>query len=149
MSGGITQFDQIPLDPDPRFFTISSLTWTLPRGSLTLGFEQRFVQSFDTSDNQGVVNVLGGSASFSYQVAPRLVLAVNGSFFRNDFVQQLDRTDLVGRVGINMRYQLWRLLTLTAGYNVFDRNSDLDGNDLTTNRVFVGLSLDFSTPLPF
>ncbi len=148
VSGGITQFDQIPFGADPRFFTISSLTWTFPRGNLDLGFEQRFAQSFDTASNQGVVNVLGGSGSFSYQVAPRLVVTVNGSYFRNDFVQQLDRIDLVARVGIDIRYQIWRLLTLTAGYNFFDRNSDVD-NDLTTNRVFIGLSFGYSTPLPF
>jgi hypothetical protein len=149
LNGGITVFGQDPFDADPRFFTDSSLTWTFPRGSLRLGIQQQFVQTFDTSDDQGVVNVLGGSGSFSYQLAPRLAVAVNGSYFRNDFVQQLDRTDLVGRVGINMRYQLWQLLTLTAGYNLFDRNSDLGGNDLTTNRVFIGLSLGYSTALPF
>jgi uncharacterized protein (PEP-CTERM system associated) len=149
LNGGITVFGQDPFDADPRFFTDSSLTWTFPRGSLRLGIQQQFVQTFDTSDDQGVVNVLGGSGSFSYQLAPRLAVAINGSYFRNDFVQQLDRTDLVGRVGINMRYQLWQLLTLTAGYNLFDRNSDLGGNDLTTNRVFIGLSLGYSTALPF
>jgi len=149
LNGGITVFDQNPFAAEPRFFTDSSLTWTFPRGSLKLGIQQRFVQTFDTGDNQGVVNVLGGSGSFSYQVAPRLAVAINGSYFRNDFVQQLDRTDLVSRVGINMRYQLWRLLTLTAGYNFFDRNSDLNNNDLTRNRVFIGLSLGYSTPLPF
>ncbi len=76
-----------------------------------------------------------------------LTLSVRGSYSRVDFEEQ-DRLDLIGKLGIDIRYQLSRFLALTAGYNFFDRDSDVE-EDLTTNRVFIGLSLGFSPPLPF
>jgi hypothetical protein len=146
LTGGVQVFGLEEGDPQPRFFTDSNLVWTFPRGSLMLGFVQRFQNTFSTVDDVGVVLSTRGVGSFSYQAGPRLSLSVRGSYGRVKFQEQ-DRTDLVGRVGIDVRYRLWRNLSLTAGYNLFDRNSDVDANDLTTNRVFIGLSLALGTPI--
>ena len=107
--------------------------------------ERRFTETFSDVDNEGVVEVLRGSVSFSYQAGPRLFLSVDGYYAREDFEEQ-DRLDLINSVGVQIRYQVSRLLAFTAGYRRFDRNSDLDGSDLITNRVFIGLSLSFASP---
>lgn len=147
-TAGFQRFKESGSDPTRGFFTDSSLTWKVPRGSLTVRVERRFTESFNDIDNQGVIDVLRGSASFSYQVGPRLSFAVTGSFAREDFEEQ-DRQDLINSVSVDVRYRLTRVLFLSMGYRRFDRNSDGAGEDLTTNRVFLGLSLRFSTPLPF
>ncbi len=148
LTGGIQRFDEDDSDAEIGFATISNLTWTFPRGSLRLGVDQRFEETSDSVDNVGVVHILRGSASFAYQVGPRLDVVVNGSAAREDFEEE-DRLDMVYRVGVDIRYRLSRLFTLTAGYTRFDRDSDKGGQDLTRNRVFIGLSVGYATPLPF
>ncbi len=146
VTGGIQGFRLEDGDSDPRFFTNSHLAWTFPKGSLTVGVVNRFQNTFSTVDDVGVVLETRGFANFSYQAAPRLSLSINGSYSQVDFQEQ-NREDLVGRFRINIRYQLWRRLFLTAGYNFFNRDSDVNVNDLTTNRVFIGLSLGLSKPI--
>lgn len=133
-------------DPKPRFFTDSNLAWTFPRGTLTVGLVQRYANTFSTVNDEGVVLDTRGLGSFAYQLAPRLSFSVNGSYGRVEFQDQ-DRTDDVGRVGIDIRYQIWQNLFLTAGYTLFDRNSTVDTEDLNDQRVFIGLSLNLSTPI--
>jgi hypothetical protein len=145
-TAGAQRFDEEGSDPTIGFFTDSNLTWTFPRGQLALRVERRFTETFSDVDNEGVVEVLRGSVSFSYRAGPRLFVSVDGSYAREDFEEQ-DRLDLINSVGVQIRYQLSRLLAFTAGYQRFDRNSDLDGSDLTTNRVFIGLSLSFASPI--
>jgi len=146
VTGGIQGFRLEDDDSDPRFFTNSHLAWTFPKGNLTVGVINRYENTFSTVDDVGVVLDTRGFANFSYQAAPRLSLSIRGSYSRVDF-QEENREDLVGRLGIDIRYQLWRRLFLTAGYNLFDRDSDVRGNDLTRNRVFIGLSLGLSKPI--
>ncbi len=152
---GVQDFAQGHSRPRLGFFTDSTLRWTHPRGDLVIRAERRFVETFSTVDNVGVINVLRGSTSFSYQLGPRLGLSVVGGLSRIEFEQSSalaptgERRDLVGTFGIDARYQVLRLLALTAGYQLFIRGSDPAGNDLTTNRVFIGLSIGSSAPLPF
>ncbi|MGH7422730.1 MAG: outer membrane beta-barrel protein, partial [Candidatus Methylomirabilales bacterium] len=148
VTGGVQVFGLQEGNPKPAFSTNSDLEWTFPRGSLTLGFVQGYENTFATVDDVGVVLNTMGSGSFSYQLGPRLSFLVNGSYGRVEFQEQ-NQTDLVGRATIDLRFQLWQNLFLTAGYNFFDRNSDVDGNDLTDHRVFIGLSMGLSAPLPF
>ncbi len=146
VTGGAQVFGLAEGDPKPRFSSDSSLAWTFPRGSLTLGFVQRFENTFTTVDDVGTVLHTRGLGAFSYVVTPRLRFSVRGSYGRVEFEEQ-DRTDLVGRAAVDIRYQLWQSLFLTAGYTFFDRNSDTDANDLTDHRVFIGLSFALSTPI--
>jgi hypothetical protein len=146
LTGGIQGFGLQGGENRPAFTTNSNLAWTFPRGSLTLAVANGFQNTFTTVDDVGTVLDTRGTATFSYQAGPGLNLSVTGSYSRVEF-QEEDQTDLIGRLGINIRYQLGNL-SLNAGYNFFDRNSD-GGTDLTSNRVFIGLSVGYSTPLPF
>ena len=146
MNAGAQRFDEDDSDPTIGFFTDSNLAWIYPKGRLILRVERRFTETFSDVDNEGVVEVLRGSVSFSYQAGPRLFLSVDGSYAREDF-EERDRLDMINSVGFQIRYQLSRLLALTAGYQRFDRNSDDDDVDLVTNRVFIGLSLSFASPI--
>jgi hypothetical protein len=148
VTGGVQAFGLEEGDLEPRFFTDSSLEWTFPRGSLTLGAFQGYESTYATVDDVGVVLSTRGFGSFSYQLGPRLSLSVSGSYGREEF-QERDQTDLVGRATIDLRFQLWQNLFLTAGYTFFDRNSDAPDEDLLDHRAFVGLSMSFSAPLPF
>jgi len=147
VTGGAQVFGLEQGNPQPAFSTNSDLEWTFPNGSLTLGFLQGYENTFATVDDVGVVLNTSGFGSFSYQLGPRLSLSVSGSYGRVEFQEQ-DQTDLVGRATIDVRFQLWQSLFLTAGYNFFDRNSNVADQDLTDHRVFIGLSMALSTPLP-
>ena len=140
VTGGAQVFGLEQGNPKPAFSTNSDLEWTFPSGSLTLGFVQGYENTFTTVDDVGVVLNTMASGSFSYQLGPRLSFLVNGSYGRVEFQEQ-NQTDLVGRATIDFRFQLWQNLFLTAGYNFFDRNSNVDGNDLIDHRVFIGLSM--------
>ena len=148
VTGGVQVFGLEEGNPEPRFSTNSNLEWTFPRGSLTLGVFQGYENTFATVDDVGVVLNTSGLGSFSYQLGPRLSLSVRGSYGRVAFQEQ-DQTDLVGRATIDVRFQLWQNLFLTAGYNFFDRNSNVADQDLTDHRVFIGLSMGLSSRLPF
>jgi hypothetical protein len=148
VTGGAQVFGLEQGNPQPAFSTNSNLEWTFPNGSLTLGFLQGYENTYATVDDVGVVLNTSGFGSFSYQLGPRLSLSVSGSYGRVEFQEQ-DQTDLVGRATIDVRFQLWQSLFLTAGYNFFDRNSNVADQDLTDHRVFIGLSMGLSGRLPF
>jgi len=148
VTGGAQVFGLEQGNPQPAFSTNSDLEWTFPNGSLTLGFVQGYENTFATVDDVGVVLNTSGFGSFSYQLGPRLSLSVSGSYGRVEFQEQ-DETDLVGRATIDVRFQLWQSLFLTAGYTFFDRNSNVADEDLTDHRVFIGLSMALSGRLPF
>jgi hypothetical protein len=148
VTGGVQVFGLEEGNPEPRFSTNSNLEWTFPNGSLTLGILQGYENTYATVDDVGVVLNTNGFGSFSYQLGPRLSLSVSGSYGRVEFQEQ-DQTDLVGRATIDVRFQLWQNLFLTAGYNFFDRNSNVADQDLTDHRVFIGLSMGLSSRLPF
>ncbi|MGH7382919.1 MAG: outer membrane beta-barrel protein, partial [Candidatus Methylomirabilales bacterium] len=147
VTGGVQVFGLQEGNPEPRFSTSSNLEWTFPRGNLMLGVFQGYENTFTTVDDVGVVLNTNGFGSFSYQLGPRLSFSVSGSYGRVEFQEQ-DETDLVGRATIDFRFQLWQNLFLTAGYNFFNRNSNVADQDLTDHRVFIGLSLGLSARLP-
>ncbi len=151
VTAGVQVFGLEEGDLEPRFFTNSNLEWTFPNGSLTLGIFQGYENTFATVDDVGVVLSTNGFGSFSYQLAPRLNLIIGGSYAREAFQSGEDegRVDLVGRATIDLRFQLWQRLFLTAGFTFFDRNSNEADEDLTDYRAFIGLSMALSVPSPF
>jgi hypothetical protein len=148
VTGGVQVFGLEEGNPKPRFSTNSDLEWTFPRGSLILGVFRGFENTFGSVDDVGVVLDTRGFGFFSYQLGPRLTFSASGSYGQVDYQEQ-DQTDLVGRATIDVRFQLWQNLFLTAGYNFFDRNSTVADQNLTDHRVFIGLSMGLSAPLPF
>ena len=146
VTAGVQVFGLEEGDLEPRFSTNSNLEWTFTNGSLTLGVFQGYENTFATVDDVGVVLSTNGFGSFSYQLAPRLNLLIAGSYGREAFQsgEFEGRVDLVGRATIDVRFQLWQSLFLTAGFAFFDRSSNEADEDLTDYRAFIGLSMALS-----
>jgi hypothetical protein len=117
-------------------------TYTGKAVRLTLTSGQSLQETFLERDNVGVTRTSDHALEIRYEPIERLAVTFRGRFAENRFLQSR-REDVRIEGGLELAFQLTRLLLLTLGYTYTDVDSNLAGFDFQNNRVRLGLTVTY------
>ena len=78
------------------------------------------------------------SFDFSAKLSHKITAKINGYIGTNDY-NQIDRDDDLLGAGLELDYAIQEWLSLAAGYQYKDRDSNIDAEDYTNDQYFVSL----------
>jgi len=113
---------------------------------------QSIQETFLEKSNVGLTETREGTLEIRYELTDRLNIMLRGRLSENTFLQSTgtttsgqgqDRKDTLLDGGIELAYQLTRLLSLTLGYTYTSADSNLPGLSYQNNRVRLGLTATY------
>jgi hypothetical protein len=115
-----------------------ALTRTFARGSVTIGGDGGWQVDYIDRDRTGFTEYYGGFARATYQVLERVGLYA-GATYRQD-KDDLDIKSRFFRGNFGVRWSFMRWFALSLDYAYADRNSDIETDSYTNNRVMLVLT---------
>lgn len=76
--------------------------------------------------------------NLDHELRRNIILSLNGGYDRDEY-QGINRDDDIWVFGGGVKYLVNHHFQLYANYNHIDRNSNLNGNDYTQNRILLGI----------
>ena len=116
-----------PNDNDFTPVSTSTIAYALPRGSITVSLDSGFAETFTEGQNRGVIQTVGLTGTFVYQLTPAITATTTGYYRRNDTTGARtvvrDREETTWGANVTLEIQLARWLRLTLDYVHSDSSS--------------------------
>jgi hypothetical protein len=154
LSGGYFLQDREQSGDTSRFTGNAAIDsrFRFEKSSLILDAETGYRQQFFEAENLGFTIFYRTSVAFVYSFTENLAADLSGFYQFDDFQETTpDREDQNWGGQAALNWKVWRWLTASLSYAYRERNSTIDENDFTDNRVTLTLvsPLYESKPYPF
>jgi hypothetical protein len=112
---------------DSAITSFATASYTLPRGSVSVGFESGFAETFAEGQNRGVIRTSGVNGTVVHQFTPLITGTVTAYYRRNDTAGAgdtvVDRAQTAWGANVTLSIQFTSWLRLTLDYLHSDSSS--------------------------
>jgi len=142
----VQEYDSAALRKSSGPVVGADVTWNATPLTTLIGTVSREIRESTQQDANGntasgrFFTTLGLSAQ--HELLRNVLLGLDASVSEDEF-EGINRTDDIYRIGLSATYLVHRAVQLSGGYNYLVRDSNLGGNDFTSNSLFVQVRLQY------